>query len=363
MTRTTTFCGLLTVTALASAQTIPTASQCPAANGQTITDSNGSIYQVTCSSDNNVGSYTNTKASSSYLDCMTACDTAASAGCQGFTYVGGTNGVGSGTCWLKKSMGTYTTASNTYISAIRIGDAVSSPKSNVASTLTTSVSSTASVSSAAVASSTNLCPSSNFTNYADTAGNNWQILCGFDTSPGSFGSTSASTFQLCLQACKATTNCAAVTYIGTACYFKKAFSSLITKSSANSAFLVNTQNYPVPVSGNSRASLGCGASLPAGVQLGGSSTTFNLTSSGKVRSFNVHVPTSYKNAKAAPLIIGYHGRSNNQLSVESDSQLSSETWNPYAIAVYPLGLNVSVGVSAVAGVEPKLIRDIGRMAR
>jgi hypothetical protein len=202
MTRTTTFCGLLTVTALASAQTIPTASQCPAANGQTITDSNGSIYQVTCSSDNNVGSYTNTKASSSYLDCMTACDTAASAGCQGFTYVGGTNGVGSGTCWLKKSMGTYTTASNTYISAIRIGDAVSSPKSNVASTLTTSVSSTASVSSAAVASSTNLCPSSNFTNYADTAGNNWQILCGFDTSPGSFGSTSASTFQLCLQACK-----------------------------------------------------------------------------------------------------------------------------------------------------------------
>ena len=27
---------------------------------------------------------------------MTACDAAASAGCQGFTYVGGTNGVGSG---------------------------------------------------------------------------------------------------------------------------------------------------------------------------------------------------------------------------------------------------------------------------
>jgi hypothetical protein len=358
--------GLLFVTAFASAQNIPTASQCPAADGQTITDSNGSTYQVTCSSDNSVGSYSNTGASSSYLDCMNACDAAASAGCQGFTYVGGTGGVGSGTCWLKKSMGTYTTAPNNYISAIRIGAAVSSPKSSVTSTLVTSVSSTASVVSvAAVASSTNLCPSNNFTTYADTAGNNWQILCGFDTSPGSFGSTSASTFQLCLKACKATTNCAAVTYIGTACYFKSAFSSLITNPSANSAFLVNTQNYPVPVSGNSRGSSGCGASLPAGVQLGGASTTFNLTSSGKVRSFNVHVPTSYKNTKAAPLIVGYHGRSNNQLSVESDSRLSSETWNPYAIAVYPLGLNVSVDASTASDVEPKLMfnRKNGKATR
>jgi hypothetical protein len=343
---------LLYLTAVACAQTVPTASQCPAADGQTITDSDGSTYKVTCSSDNSVGSYSNTGASSSYLDCMNACDAAASAGCQGFTYVGGADGVGSGTCWLKKSMGTYTTASDTYVSAIRIGDAVPSPKSSVASTLVTSVSSTSSVVSiAAVASSTSLCPTNNFTSYSDTAGINWQILCGFDTSPGSFGSTSASTFQLCLKACKATTNCVAVTYSGTSCYFKSAFSSLI-KSSANSAFLINTQNYPVPVSGNSRASSGCGASLPAGIQPGGSSTTFQLTSSGKVRSFNVHVPTSYKNSKAAPLIIGYHGRSNNQLSVESDSQLSSETWNPYAIAVYPLGLNVSTNESPARDIEP-----------
>lgn len=354
MTRTSTLLAVLAAAAFASAQAIPTASQCPSANGQTITDSNGSTYKVTCSSDNSVGSYANTGASSSYLDCMTACDAAASAGCQGFTYVGGTGGVGSGTCWLKKSMGTYTTASGTYISAVKVDDAASSPKSNVASTLATSVSSTASVSSASVASSTSLCPSSNFTTYADTAGNNWQILCGFDTSPGSFGSTSASSLQSCIQACKATANCAAVTYIGTACYFKKSFSSLITKLSANSAFLVNTQKYPVPVSGNSKASSGCGAALPAGVQLGGASTTFQITSSGKVRSFNVHVPTSYKNNKAAPLIVGYHGRSNNQLSVESDSQLSSETWNPYAIAVYPLGINVCFPAFAAGGLERKL---------
>ncbi|KAG9854360.1 carbohydrate esterase family 1 protein, partial [Aureobasidium melanogenum] len=331
---------LLSLTASAGAQSIPTASQCPSADGQTITDSNGSTYRVTCSADNSVGSYTNTGASSSYLDCMTACDAAASAGCQGFTYVGGTGGVGSGTCWLKKSMGSYPSAPANYISAIKVANTVSSSKSSVASTLVTSVSSSASATVVAASASTSLsCPSSNFTTFVDTQGKNWQILCGFDTNPGSFGSTSASTLALCLSACEATTNCAAVTYIGTACYFKKGFSSLITNPSASSAFMINTQNYPVPASGNSQASSGCGSALPAGIQLGGSSTTFNITSNGVVRSFNVHVPTSYKNNKAAPLIVAYHGRSNNQLSVESDSQLSSESWNPFAISVYPLGIN------------------------
>ncbi|KAI5194519.1 hypothetical protein E4T38_09539 [Aureobasidium subglaciale] len=326
----------------AAAQTIPSASQCPTANGQIITDSNGSTYRVTCSSDNSIGSYTNTHAAASYLDCMVACNTAASAGCQGFTYVGGANGLSSGTCWLKKSMGTYTTALNTYISANRLGDAVAASQSSVASTLVTSTTTSSStpVSTVALAASTSLCPSSNFTSFADSAGDDWQILCGFDTSPGSFGSVSAASLPACIQACKTTTNCNAVTYIGTSCYFKKAFASLITKSSASSAFLINSQNYPIPVSGSGAASSGCGKALPAGVQLGGKSTTFQLTSNGQVRSFNVHVPTSYKNNQAAPLVVAYHGRSNNQLSVESDSQLSSESWNPFAIAVYPLGANL-----------------------
>lgn len=100
MARLTPLLVLLSFIASARAQSIPTASQCPSADGQIITDSNGSTYRVTCSADNSVGSYTNTGASSSYLDCMTACDVAASAGCQGFTYVGGTNGVGSGNCDL-----------------------------------------------------------------------------------------------------------------------------------------------------------------------------------------------------------------------------------------------------------------------
>lgn len=241
-------------------------------------------------------------------------------------------------------MGSYPSAPDNYISAIKVANAVSSSKSSVASTLVTSVSPSTSATVVAASASTSLsCPSSNFTTFVDTQGKSWQILCGFDTSPGSFGSASASSFTQCLAACEATSNCAAVTYIGTACYFKKGFSSLITNPSASSAFLINAQNYPVPASGNTKASSGCGSALPIGIQLGGSSTTFNITSNGVVRSFNVHMPTSYKNNKAAPLIVAYHGRSNNQLSVESDSQLSSESWNPFAISVYPLGINVSLG--------------------
>jgi hypothetical protein len=339
---------------LISGQTTPVASQCPAANGQIITDGNGSTYRVTCSADNNVGSYANTRATTSYLDCMTACDTAASAGCQGFTYVGGANGTGSGTCWLKKSMGSYPAAPDSYISAVKVSSAASSSQSSAStalSTLITSVSRaasssaastfTSSMSTAVPSTSASLCPSSNFSSFADSAGNHWQILCGFDTSPGSFASESASSLPLCLEACRTTANCVAVTYVGTSCYFKSAFVSLTSSSSASSAFLINAQGYPIPVSDNSKASPGCGTTLPPGVQLGGASTTFQLTSNGQNRSFNVHVPTSYKTNKASPLIIAYHGRSNTQLSVESDSRLSSETWNPYAIAVYPLGADVS----------------------
>lgn len=85
-----------TVSSSATASSSASASLCPQANGQVITDANGKTYNVTCSSDNSVGSYTNAQASSSYLDCMTACDAASSSGCQGFTYVGGANGAGSG---------------------------------------------------------------------------------------------------------------------------------------------------------------------------------------------------------------------------------------------------------------------------
>ncbi|KAG9967114.1 hypothetical protein KCU61_g655, partial [Aureobasidium melanogenum] len=58
------------------------------------TDVAGNIYTIYYSSDSTQGAYSNTQASSSYTDCMTACD--ADSQCNAFTYVGGQNGVGSG---------------------------------------------------------------------------------------------------------------------------------------------------------------------------------------------------------------------------------------------------------------------------
>lgn len=85
--------GLSIAAVLTNAQSsgIPPSSLCPSANGRTITDRNGNAYLVTCSADNDRGSYTNAEASTSYLNCMTACDAAAPK-CVGFTYVGGTHG-------------------------------------------------------------------------------------------------------------------------------------------------------------------------------------------------------------------------------------------------------------------------------
>ncbi|THV95926.1 hypothetical protein D6D27_02961 [Aureobasidium pullulans] len=386
--------GLAALIGLASAKptttAIPTASACPKANGRTIYDSNGAGYLVTCSADNDRGSYTNVRAETSYLDCMTACDADTSKPCVGFTYVGGDNGTNSGTCWLKEKMTTYPSANANVISAVRVSDApnddrgskssssssssipssirssaassarssaasssskqpstsslvsttASSARSSAISTTTKSSSSTAqssSSSSAVPSTSGNLCPSYNFTTYADTEDNNWQILCGFDTSPSSFGVVDVSSFALCLEACNAKDGCVSVSYFGTACYFKKGFENSTPSKNVNSAYIINRANYPVPSRNDIYAGRGCGASLPAGVQAGGRTTQFSINSGGLNRSFSIHVPSSYDINSAAPLIMAFHDRSETPVNIERYSDLSSEVWNPYGIVVYPLG--------------------------
>ncbi|CAD0106524.1 unnamed protein product, partial [Aureobasidium uvarum] len=107
------------------------------------TDVAGNIYTLYYSSDSTQGSYSNAQASNSYADCMTACD--ADSQCNAFTYVGGANGVGSGTCWLKSQLGNPSSSGNNVLSGVRSGKAVSSSSSSVVST-TSSSSSSSSVS-------------------------------------------------------------------------------------------------------------------------------------------------------------------------------------------------------------------------
>ncbi|KAI5204513.1 hypothetical protein E4T39_03600 [Aureobasidium subglaciale] len=88
-------------------------SLCPAINNKDITDAKGKVYTIKCSSDTNVGSFTSQAATNSFADCMTACDT--TSGCVAFSYVGGDNGQGQGTCWLKNSAGNAIAAGKNFI--------------------------------------------------------------------------------------------------------------------------------------------------------------------------------------------------------------------------------------------------------
>ncbi|CAD0112270.1 unnamed protein product [Aureobasidium uvarum] len=81
-----------TYASILAAQATATSSSSSAA--ASATDTAGNIYTIYYSSDSTTGAYSNAQASSSYKDCMTACD--ADSKCNAFTYVGGTNGVGSG---------------------------------------------------------------------------------------------------------------------------------------------------------------------------------------------------------------------------------------------------------------------------
>merc|ERR1712093_248031 len=75
---------------------------------------------------------------------MTACD--ADSQCNAFTYVGGQNGVGSGTCWLKATLGSPSSSGSNVLSGVRSGKAVSSSSSSAVSTTSSSSSSSSSAS-------------------------------------------------------------------------------------------------------------------------------------------------------------------------------------------------------------------------
>ncbi|TKX20702.1 PAN domain-containing protein 8 [Elsinoe australis] len=117
----------------------------PTVAGATIateTASAGSVWIVYYSADSSTGAYANAAASGSYADCEVACD-ARTDGCKAFTYVGGANGTGSGTCWLKTSLGTPSLSGNNVVSAVRAaGNSNSNAASSSVVTTTTTTTTT-----------------------------------------------------------------------------------------------------------------------------------------------------------------------------------------------------------------------------
>ncbi|KAK5999914.1 hypothetical protein QM012_005002 [Aureobasidium pullulans] len=247
-----------TVSSSATASSSASASLCPQANGQIVTDANGKTYNVTCSSDNNVGSYSNTQASSSYLDCMTACDAASSSGCQGFTYVGGANGAGSGTCWLKQSMGAYIASGNNYISAVLVVNSnsnvvsLSSSSSSVSSS-TGSSSSTSSVSPTSSSVSSSSSSTSSSSSSSSTVSSSSSSVSSSTSSSSSSSVTSSSSSS-------STSSSSTVSSSSSSSTVSSSSSSSASSSSSSMATTLSTSTASASASSSTALSLPTGFS-------------------------------------------------------------------------------------------------------
>ena len=187
------------------------------------------------------------------------------------------------------------------------------------------------------------CPAYNGTTYTDQYGANYTIYCNYNTAPNSYGSLSnINSLADCVAGCTADPKCLAVTLQGTNCYLKSSFDSAAYAAGLYSAARVVTIPYPAPQANYVNASAGCGTPLPAGMSAGGATTTVNFTApDGTLRSYNIHIPSSYDINKAAPLIVTFHGQGSNPTAHESETRWSKTTWNPYGVVVYPAGIGVS----------------------
>ncbi|KAI5195316.1 hypothetical protein E4T38_09163 [Aureobasidium subglaciale] len=295
-----------------STSSISAASLCPSANDQTVTDSNGNVYRVACSADNSIGSYSNAQASTSYLDCMTACDAAISAGCAGFTYVGGVNGQGSGTCYLKRSMGIYPAAGSNTISAVRLSGGSSVSNAPAASSSTSSTTSVGPGSlSAAPSASALSCPASNNQVYTHVAnGAQFVIECGIDHSVGNMASTSVKNLEGCIAACATTTGCVDVSLSGSACHLKKSLGAVVNSGGILGARFVGF----APVTSTSSTSI-----------------STRVSSS----SVSISIPGSTVTALTSSSSSSLSTSSSSSLSSSSLGVLPSVGTNGYTTTVYP----------------------------
>ncbi|OBW67138.1 MAG: putative cytosolic iron-sulfur protein assembly protein 1 [Aureobasidium pullulans] len=193
----------------------PSAELCPEVSSQSfVASQGGSIYFMRCSSDTNIGSYSNSRASTSYKDCMDGCDKDSK--CQAFTYVGGTSGKGSGQCWYKDTKGSAVPAGANYVAGFLAARAPSSGSS--ASSIATgnlAVSSKSSTSSSTTSSSSSSTSTASTSWATNSAGSNYTVYRSSDTNWGAYTNVQAKdSFLDCTIACDNDPNCKAYTYVG-----------------------------------------------------------------------------------------------------------------------------------------------------
>jgi poly(3-hydroxybutyrate) depolymerase len=92
------------------------------------------------------------------------------------------------------------------------------------------------------------------------------------------------------------------------------------------------------------AQCGCGAPLPDGVS---PNKSVNRTLGD--RKYRLHLPAGYDGTQKLPLILSFHGRTQDAKYQEKLSQFSNATYGFQGIAVYPEGVpfTTDVGASAI----------------
>jgi poly(3-hydroxybutyrate) depolymerase len=82
-------------------------------------------------------------------------------------------------------------------------------------------------------------------------------------------------------------------------------------------------------------------SLPQGKSAGKTSNV-TIKSSGIPRSYLISLPPAYDCEIPIPVILSFHGANRNASQQQKLSQMSNPQFNDFAIAVYPLGLDVLI---------------------
>jgi poly(3-hydroxybutyrate) depolymerase len=97
------------------------------------------------------------------------------------------------------------------------------------------------------------------------------------------------------------------------------------------------------INGLPHASNGCNAALPDGVKPNSSvnCTLENSKSGVPTRKYRIHLPPNYDNTKAVPLILSFHGRTQDALYQENLSKFSEASYGFQGIAVYPEGVPIT----------------------
>jgi len=87
------------------------------------------------------------------------------------------------------------------------------------------------------------------------------------------------------------------------------------------------------------AKSGCNTHLPEGVHPDQSvnRTLENSQSGPTTRKYRIHLPPNYDNTKAVPLILSFHGRTQDALYQEELSRFSEASYGFQGISVYPEG--------------------------